>query len=186
MRLLVLLAALALPATLLAGCTSNNDGGGNDDSSNAPPADRNNGNGAPGNGAGVGSRPSQPRAEPVQDAGDVAGPFEKAWNLEVASVAFREAHVQFSLAGAQAGAPPTARVQLSLLDPNGALVKTESVGLGAPGDSLSWTLRAADMPAPGTYVLKATATPDANASPGPGVLPSAGLAKYTLHAEVLY
>lgn len=184
MRLLVLLVALALPAALLAGCTSNDDGG---DAGTPPPAGSGGDADAPGAsrpGNGAANPPHAAHAEPVEDAGDIAGPFEKTWNLDVASVAFREARVDFALAGAQAGAPPTARVQLSLLDPNGAVVKTESVGLGAPADSLSWTLRAADLPAPGTYVLQATATPSADA--GPGALPSAGLAKYTLHAEVMY
>lgn len=181
MRFLVLLLGSAL---LLAGCTSPGDEPATDPAPKAPASNPGGNNPGGSNAAAPPAQqppPAHHDAEPLQDAGDVAGPFEKAWNLEVASVAFREAHVEFSLAGAQAGAPPTARVELALVDPQGNVLKKESVGLGADADALSWTLRAADLPAAGTYVLKATSAPA-----GAGSLPSAGFAKYTLHAEVLY
>lgn len=180
MRFLVLVLASAL---LLAGCTSSGDEPATDPAPEAPAP--NPGAKSPGGATGAAppaqQHPPAHQSEPVQDAGDIAGPFAKAWNVDVASVAFREVRVDFALAGAQAGAPPTARVELALLDPAGNVVKTQAVGLGADVDSLSWTLRAADMPAPGTYVLQATSSQAA-----PAGLPSGGLAKYTLHAEVLY
>lgn len=178
MRLPTLLVALALPAALLAGCTAPEDTP-SDDTTPQP---------GPGPGPGGSDPPPQDQPEsvdaaPVDDSGDIVGPFQKAWELEVATIAFREAHVTFALAGAQAGAPPTASVQFSLLDPDGKVVKTALVGLGGEGDSLEWTLRAADLPSAGTYVLEAASTPTATA---PGVPAAPGLAKYTLHAEVVY
>lgn len=174
MRLPTLLLVLALPASLLAGCTAP------DAPDAAPP---------PSGGAGNGRAPPPPAgqappphhdAQPVEDAGDIAGPFRKSWNIEVASVAFREAHVDFALTGVQPDAPPTARVDLRLLAPDGSVVRSETVGAGGKGDRVAWVLRAADLPAPGTYVLEAaTVTPA-------GAAPTLGLAKYQLHAQVLY
>lgn len=173
MRLRTPLVALLLVATVLAGCTA---------PENAPEADP--APSRPGPKGPAGAAPGHPtdHAAPVEDAGDIAGPFQKTWDLHVASVAFREAHVEFALAGAQPGAPPTARVQFSLLDPEGNVVKTALVGLGGDSDTLSWTLRAADLPAPGTYTLQAVN----GVSADPTSLATPGLAKYTLHAQVLY
>lgn len=131
--------------------------------------------------------PPAPRAEPspppedfsLADSGEISGTFEKTWDIRVANVAFRDAQMHFSLASLQPGAPSTARINLALYDPNGQLVKTETVGLGAPANELTWTFTPGMLSMPGSYELKATTASQA-------ALPSGGFASYDVWATVEY
>lgn len=161
------LVALLLAALLLAGCTGD-DAPPADDGAAPPPG----GSGGPSRGA---PQPA-PQATPVSESGDVSGPFEGAWTIVVPSVGARGLVVDFNLTGAQAGAPPTARVELTLLGPDGAVLETAVAGLGGAADAVHWRLGPSAVAQPGDYVLQAKAAP--------GDLPSGGLARYSLYAAV--
>lgn len=176
------LAALLLTTALAAGCTSTDDGAAPAPSPSNPGA----GSAAPSPsnpGSGANTPPiAQPRPSPVPvtDSGDIQGAFDRAWEIRVPQVGARGMTIDFALAGIEAGAPPTARVELRLLDPNGAEVKRGVAGVGGDGDVVSWKLTGAEVATPGAYVLTAQASPEA------GALPSAGLAKYQLYALAEY
>lgn len=178
-----LLATLLLPA-LLAGCTGDEPPAMEPDET--PPAGGS-GSGAtpPADGSGGSATPPapavKPTTKPVEANGEIAGPFEESWDLAVPAANPRQAVVAFALAGMQEGAPPTARVNIGLYDPEGTLLKSETLGLGGTADSLSWTLGAADLPAAGTYSIRASSQPETG-----GLVPSAGFAKFTLYALVEY
>lgn len=164
------LLAIALVFVLFAGCT-NKDG-------DADPGADNNGT-TGGGGGGAGNDLTTPSDFNLSDSGQIAGPFSQSWPIEVENVAFRSATVHFALSGAQAGAPPTARVNLALTDPDGAVVMSATIGLGGSGDSVDWTLTAAELATAGTYTLAAVAD---DSSP----LPSAGLASWEMAVLVTY
>lgn len=185
----VLLATLAA-ATALAGCFGGDDGGGAAATTPAPtttttpPAATPTGSAAP-------QTPSVPqtRPAPVEDAGAIQGPFDKTWAIDVPRVGATGMSLVFSLAGVEAGAPVTARVNLVLADPDGAPIKTAVVGLGGEADSVSWMLTPSEVARAGTYSLQATAgDPTGGQAPAPlpvGV-PSGGLANFGLYAQVEY
>lgn len=167
------LALLVATAAILSGCTNNESG--NEDDNTPPvsePAPSNGGSSAPPR------APERPTDVAFQDSGEIQGPFEHAWDIDVANIAFRDAGLTFSLAGLQPGAPPTAMIHLTLYDPNGAAVQTGTVGLGAPSNEIAWTFTPGQLPVAGTYQLKAE-----SAAAG---LPSAGFASYALDAHVRY
>lgn len=168
MRTWTILTALLLASAALAGCTSKDDGDDGAADGSTPDA----GGSGPGNGT------ATVEDFLLEDAGMIQGPFQESWDVVVENVAFRSALVEFALQGVQAGAPPAARVQLVLSDPDGAPVKTATLGIGGEGDSVSWTLTNAEIQAAGTYTLQATAQQ--------GPVPSGGVAQYTLHAVVDY
>lgn len=124
------------------------------------------------------TRPANP--DPTMDDGDIRGAFDKSWDIEAPRVGARGLTVLFNLTGVEAGAPPTATVTLRLVDPDGAPVRTATLGVGGDGNALAWTLQGTEMMA-GTYTLTAQAP-----APGPGSLPSAGLAQYDLYAYAEY
>lgn len=178
MRSWPLVTLLVLASVTLAGCTSPDEPAAPSPmpGDGAPPAP------GPAPGGNAPQAPAaKPNVQPVTDTGTIQGTFEKSWTLEIPKVGFRDVTVSFSLKGVEESAPPTARVQLALLDAQGALVKTGLVGLGAE-NALEWALTPADLPAAGTYTLQATSQADA---PG-GALPSLGLAKYDLYAMPNY
>jgi hypothetical protein len=161
------LAAILLLASVLAGCTNADDGAG--DGTPTP---------GPGNGGGDGAT-APPADFLIEDAGAITGPFDETWDVVVANVAYDSASIHFELAGLQAGAPPTARVNLELADPDGSVVKSATLGVGGSGNAVTWELTPADTPTAGTYTLRAVAGSDAP-------LPSAGFATWALHAQVTY
>lgn len=169
-----ILAILLGTAVLAAGCT--NDAPQADPDVQPPPAD-------PPAEQPPRNVPAPPPADPVDfalaDRGPIEGRFEKSWDIQVANVAFGDAAVRFALEPFQAGAPPTALIHLTLLDPNGAPVQRGSVGLGAPSNELSWAFTPGQLPLAGTYRLTA-----ATAEQAP--LPSGGFAVYDLQAHVTY
>ncbi|GEM_PF-3887643 len=174
-----LVLAVGLATLLLAGCTA---------SSSSPPAAPTKpvaqpAAPSPHGQASSGSNlppPAVPSGFTLKDAGDVQGTFERAWTLHVAAVGFRDALVDFNLTSLQDGAPPTARLHLSLVDAHGKEVKADSLGLGTPANALAWKLSPTDLPAAGDYTLHATS------EPGPAALPSGGLAKFSLYASLTY
>jgi hypothetical protein len=175
-RSLVLLLVTAA-ALLLAGCTGKTD---NRPAATSPPASA---SPTPPAASSSGSSlppPTVPSGFTIKDAGDVQGTFDRAWKLHVASVGFRDALVDFNLTGLQDGAPPTARIHLSLQDANGKELKAQSIGVGADGNNAQWTLSPANLPAAGDYTLHATS------EPGPVSLPSGGLAHFNLYAALTY
>ena len=165
------LVALLLATALLAGCTNKDDAGDGGDDGNGT------GNGGGNGGAGNGT--ATPEDFNLTDSGSINGPFAQTWDLVVENVGFTRATVHFALTGAQAGAPPTARVNLVLRDPDGAAVMSSTLGLGGSGNAVDWTLTPAELPVAGTYTLAAVAD---SATP----LPSAGLANYELAVLVTY
>lgn len=169
------LAAFLVSAALAAGCTSGNDPASPtpDDGATPPP------NTQPGTGGTPAPKPSA-RPEPIAEAGDIQGAFDKAWTLSVPSVGARGMTVWFNLSGLEADAPPTARVTLRLLDDEGNAVESAVLGVGGDADAIEWRLTGVDIAEPGTYKLEATAETPA------GALPSFGLAKYQLYAFVEY
>lgn len=168
-RTAFLVGLLLAIAAAMAGCTDKDDGAtdGTDDT------------GGTGGTGGNRTTPATPEPFVLEDSGAIAGPFSKAWGIEVENVAFTSAMIHFALSGAQAGAPPTARVNLELQDPEGAIIKSAVLGLGGEGDMVEWTLTPVDLPAAGTYSLVAT-------SGGDAPLPSVGIANYELAASVTY
>lgn len=184
-----LLAALLLATAALAGCTGSTD----DPPAASPPADDGGSDapsGSPGGSAPGGSaeppassQPAPPAVEPVEATGKIEGPFEKEWTLDVPTMGFKQADLTFRLTGVEAGAPPTARVYLAFLNPDGTEVKHAIVGLSGAGDEVTWTFGNADMLQAGEYKIKVTAEPT---PAGAGALPSFGLAQYELHAAVHY
>lgn len=171
--LLVLLVATAL----VAGCTK--PGADDpDDGTNGTPG----GNGGTGGtGGSGGSGTATPEDFNLTDSGSIQGPFSRSWDIEVENVGFTNAMIHFTLTGVQAGAPPTARVNLVLADPDGATVLSGVAGVGGDGDAIEWTLTPAELPMAGTYVLTATAGSDT-----PAPVPSVGLANFDLLAMVEY
>lgn len=173
-----LLLALALAtAAALAGCT--NDAGDNDPAPEPqqPPA-------APEPRAPEPQPAPAPPAPAPQDYalaenGEIRGTFDRTWDIVVANVAFREAGLRFALDGLQPGSPPTARVHLTLYDPNGAPVQTGIVGVGAPSNEIAWAFSPGQLPLAGTYQLRATSAADTP-------LPSGGFATWMLDAHVDY
>lgn len=128
------------------------------------------------------SKPApKPAVRPVHDSGAISGPFEKTWTLDVPTMGFSTADVSFVLTGAQPGAPPTARIYLAFLDPEGKEIKSALVGLGGAGDEVTWSFPNGDMPRAGAYSIVAKAQPQ----DGPG-MPSVGFANYELAAQVNY
>lgn len=175
----VLPAVLAL-SVALAGCTATQDNA--DTADPAPPVATPEPPQPPARPPGE-TPGSQPPAPPqdveLADAGEIAGTFERTWDIKVENVAFQRVDVRFSVAGVQDGAPPTARVHLTLRDPDGLLVKEGSVGLGAPSNGLAWAFSTGQLLTPGSYQLKATTAHEAP-------LPSAGFATYSFAAHVDY
>lgn len=169
-RTWALLATFLLAFAALAGCTKSDEG---DDGAPMPT------NPTDGSGGSDGGSAAAPEDFLLEDGGDIQGPFSQSWSIEVENVAYSMAMIHFELAGLEAGAPPTARVNLQLADPDGNVVKGAVLGLGGEGNAASWELTPAETPVPGTYVLSAVSGSDAP-------LPSLGLASYTLHAEVTY
>lgn len=167
-----LLLVLLLSMALLAGCTNKGDDG-------APGDNNTPGSGGTGGTGGPGAGTADVQDFNLTDSGAIQGPFTKQWDVEVANVGFTNAMVHFALTGAQAGAPPTARVNLVLLDPEGGVVKSAVAGLGGSGDTIEWTFTAADLSTAGTYTLQATAGDQAP-------LPSVGIANYDLMVMVEY
>lgn len=168
MRPAWLLALVA--AGVLAGCAA--------DEAATPPA-----MGAPRDAAGrapsmAAARPAAPMA--VADAGDIRGPFEEAWEVGVPQVGASGLHVAFNLTGTQPGAPPTARVRLVMLAPDGAELASALVGLGAGTDRIQWSFGPAEVAQPGAYLLKAAVVEEAVG------LPSGGLARYAIYAYAEY
>lgn len=176
--LLVLLLAAAM---LTAGCTGDDGDGAGGDGGNTTPTGGTTtpptGNGTTPGGGGA------PSTAPITDAGAVQGPFEKSWTLAVPQVSPRMVTVLFNLTGAQAGVPPTARVHLEFLSPEGQALKSTDVGLGGSGEAVAWTFGPADVPTPGDYVVRASASPPAPGAPG---LPSGGVGNYQFYAHVEY
>lgn len=174
-----LLAALLLAGAVLAGCTAPDAP---DAPAPQPPA-----GGEPGASDPPASPPRDvkpapaPKVEPVYDSGAIEGPFEKEWKLDVPTMGFRSADIAFTLLGAQPGAPPTARVYLAFLDPDGKEIKSAVLGLGGSGNEVTWSFPNGDMPRAGTYRIVATAQPQDD-----GALPSVGFANYELAAQVNY
>lgn len=128
---------------------------------------------------------SPPPAQPapttvtVRDAGEIAGPFEKAWNLDVPQVGFRGIDIAFALTGVQEGLPPTARIYFALQDANGETLISAILTAAEP--SLTWSPTAGDIPQAGMYKLVASAEPTTI-----GGVPSFGFANYALDASVQY
>lgn len=173
----ILLATLVLAAALVAGCTNKG----------TPTPVGNDTNTTPGvtptkPGGGTTINGTKPADTNVTDSGAISGPFSKTWDIAVPNVGFKSAEIQFTLTGAQAGAPVTARVNLQLTDKDGKVVKSDTVGLGGSGDSVDWKLTVAELPAAGTYTLAAVA----GAGPAPAPVPSVGVANYALTAMVMY
>lgn len=168
-RAWALVATLLLASAALAGCTKPDAV--EDDTPTTPTI--------PTGGSGGESPGATPEDFLLDDGGTIQGPFSQSWNVEIANVAYSMALVHFELAGLEAGAPPTARVNLQLADPDGNVVKSGVVGVGGDGNAASWDLTPAETPVPGTYVLSAVAGSDLP-------VPSLGLATWTLHAEVMY
>lgn len=170
-------ALLLATAVFAAGCT--NDAPTPDEDAGATPPPSEGGATPPA----PGPAPSQPAARPsdftLVERGPIEGAFEQTWDIQVANVAFSDAGLRFALEPVQAGAPPTALIHLTLYDPNGAPLKSGTVGLGAPSNTLEWAFSPGQLPQAGTYQLKAT-----NAEQGP--LPSGGFATYDLQAHVNY
>jgi hypothetical protein len=175
--LVTLLVATALAA---AGCVKNE----------AAPSAPSNGNdhaAPPPSDDGRGSNPPPPPARTptsthVSDKGSIQGTFEHAWAIAVPAISPKDFTVDFALASAEAGAPVTAIVTLVLTDPDGKLVKTETIGLGQPHESVAWSLAPGDVMKTGDWKLKATA----QAPAGTEGIPSAGVAAWTLAAAVDY
>lgn len=178
-RLRSSLAMLLAAAALTAGCTSDDEPG-DGTTTTSPPTGTTTATPPPG---GNTTPPPGPAPQPVTDAGSIAGPFEKSWTITVPRLSPRAVTVNFNLTGAQAGAPPTAKVYLEFASPDGAVLKSTSVGLGGSGDSVAWSFTAADIAVTGDYVLRASASPPAAGAPG---LPSGGVANYELYALVEY
>lgn len=170
----LLLGLILATAVLAAGCT--NDTAQPPANERPPPA----GNDAQ---PPAGNAPPTPSAAPqdyvLEDSGDIEGAFEHAWDVEVANVAFRDAGITFTLRGIEPGVPPTARVHLTLYDPNGVPLQSGSVGLGAEANELTWSFTPGQLPLAGSYTLKA-----ATADSAP--LPSGGYANWDLAAHVTY
>ena len=159
-----------LVATLAAGCTK----GGDDPGSGGTPTPADGGTTpTPGGNA------TTPDDFTLEDSGAFQGPFQQTWDIPVENVAYTAATIQFELAGVQAGAPPTARVNLQLADPEGNIVKSTTLGVGGSGNSAAWDLTPADTPTPGTYTLSAVSGSDLP-------LPSGGVATWTLLAQITY
>lgn len=178
-RTWTLLTTLLLAGALLAGCTSPDPAPqapqpqppAGDEPAAQPPAN------APRD-----SKPApKPAVRPVQDSGAIEGPFERTWQLDVPTMGFRTADVSFALKGVQPGAPPTARIYLAFLDPEGKEIKSAVLGLGGAGDSITWSFPNSDMPFAGAYSIVAKAEPH-----GDQALPSVGFAQYDLAAQVNY
>lgn len=167
-RTWTILACALLATSLVAGCTNKDD----------PADDGTNETGGNGGTGGPPANASTPTDFNLTDSGAISGPFSQTWAIEVENVAFSSAMIHFALSGVQGGAPPTARVNLALTDPEGAEVMSATLGLGGAA-SVDWTLTAAELPVPGTYTLAAVA--DATTP-----LPSAGLANYELAATITY
>lgn len=168
-RAWALVATLLFASAALAGCTKPDAG---DDGAPTTPT-------LPTGGSDGGGTGATPEDFLLDDGGTIQGPFSQSWNIEISNVAYSMAMVHFELAGLEAGAPPTARVNLQLADPDGNVVKSAIVGVGGDGNAASWDLTPAETPVPGTYVLSAVAGSDAP-------VPSLGLATWSLHAEVMY
>lgn len=125
--------------------------------------------------------PVRPVVAPVADKGAIQGPFAKKWTLTLPQVGVREMNVDFKLTGAQAGAPPTARLVLKLVGPEGEVLKSATVGLGGSANQVAWALSGADVPMAGDYVLEATSE-----SAQGHALPSGGLGNYELAMGAQY
>lgn len=175
-----LLAALLVVGAALAGCTSPSDSPAPKQPQAQPPAGE-----QPGPADPPAAQPAKPapapKVEPVYDSGAIQGSFEKAWTLDVPTMGFRSADVAFVLTGAQPGAPPTARVYLAFLDPDGKEIKSAILGLGGAANEVTWSFPNGDMPRAGAYRIVATAEPQDDAA-----LPSVGFANYELAAQVNY
>ena len=178
-----LLVLLLAAATLTAGCTKEDGGDGGDGGNTTPTGGGTTTTPPTTNGTTPGGG-NAPTTAPVTDAGAVQGPFEKSWTLAVPQVSPRMVTVLFNLTGAQAGVPPTARVHLEFLSPEGQVLKSTDVGLGGSGEAVAWTFGPADVPAPGDYVVRASAS----ATPAPGApgLPSGGVGNYQFYGHVEY
>lgn len=174
-----------LVATALAGCTGD-DGG---DAAPTPPTETPPTGGSPTTPTGPTTptpddttTPPPARADVVvTDAGAVQGPFEKSWTLDVPDAGYQAALIQFNLTGAQAGAPVTARVYLSVSGPDGTPLKSGTVGLGG-GNALEYAFSPGELPA-GSYTVSAMAEPQQGGVPG---VPSFGIGNYELYAIVDY
>ncbi|HUR68883.1 MAG TPA: hypothetical protein VM370_06520 [Candidatus Thermoplasmatota archaeon] len=162
----VLFATLLLATALVSGCTKKGE-----DATPTPTT--------PTGSGGNGTASANISDFNITESGPIVGPFSQSWSIEVENVAFTSAMIHFALTGAQAGAPPTAHVNLQLIDPDGNEVISDTLGLGGSGNAVDWSFTSADLPAPGTYTLQAVAGSQAP-------LPSVGLANYELSAMVMY
>lgn len=177
-----ILALLLAAAVLTAGCTKGDGGDGGQATTSTPPTGTT--TTTPTTPTGNATPPPRPSPAPVTDSGPIQGQFEKSWTLTVSQVSPRAVTVLFNLTGAQAGAPPTARVHLQFIGPDGAVVTSANIGLGEAGNAVGWTFGPADVPATGDYVVRATASPSP-APGGPG-LPSGGVGNYQFFGLVEY
>jgi hypothetical protein len=185
-RLLAVLLAALLSAVALAGCADDADDAGTPTPSPEPTTPTPTTPGDGGDGGDDNETPPPPaRADVVvTDAGDVQGPFEKSWTLDVPDAAYRSVLVQFNLTPAQDGAPVTARVYVTFTGPDGAVLQSATVGLGgAPAAEFSFSPGA--LPA-GSYTLAATAEPSSAPAPGLPGTPSFGVAKFDVYAIADY
>jgi hypothetical protein len=176
------LAFLLAAAVLTAGCTK--DEGDGQPTTSTPPTGGTTTTPPTTPGGGNSTTPPPASPAPVTDAGAIQGEFTKSWTLTVPALSPRAVTVLFNLTGAQAGAPPTAKVHMEFVAPDGSVLKSTDVGLGGSGNAVSWTFGPADVQATGDYVVRATAA----ASPVPGGpgLPSGGIANYDFYGAVEY
>lgn len=179
-----IVAALMLAfAVLAAGCVKKDDpGDGATTSTSTPPTGTTGGTTPPTSNGTTSGGGNTPPPTVVADKGTFQGEFKKDWPIAVAAVSPKATTITFNLTGVQAGAPPTARVVLQFLDPEGKAIKSATLGLGGSGNNVAWTFGPADVALAGEYKVRATA--DATV-PGPG-LPSGGAANYELNALVEY
>lgn len=180
-RVLPALLVALVSATALAGCFGQDDAGAQAPVAAKPETDSSTSDSSTASGPASPPPPSMPADVTVNDAGNIEGPFEKSWNIEIPEAGYREVLVRFDLMPAQDGAPVTARVFASFNAPDGASLKSVTLGLGG-SNALEYSFGPGEL-APGTYTLTATAQPQ------PGGLPSSpsfGLAKYSLAATTDY
>lgn len=180
----ILLVLLVATTALAAGCTKKDDGGdgGGGDGNTTPTGTTPT---SPTGGTGGNSTPQpRPTTQPVTDQGGIQGQFSKSWTLTVPQVSPKLVTVLFNLTGAQPGAPPTALVHLQFAGPDGTVLKSADVGLGASGgNAVAWTFGPADLGATGDYVVSATAAAPAPGAPG---LPSGGVGNFQFYGHVEY
>lgn len=175
-----LVAVLLATTVVLAGCTKDEDPPAGTTTTTPPTGTTTTTTPTPG---GNSTPPPPPAQAPVQDAGDIQGPFTKEWTIPVPLVSPRVMTVLFNLTGIQADAPPTASLHLEFVLPDGTIAKSTGVGVGGAGNTVAWTFSAADLPQTGDHKVRATANP--NPAGGPP-LPSGGVGKYQFYALVEY